>query len=179
MDEKEPTLEELMAELDAGLTLNVGDSSVKPSQSVDDTDTTDFEAELGLIAKKEEEEAEAKAEALAAPADAPAPAATPATSAPKTDTPVTKTAAAPQKQQVSENEGGSSATSSWWSSVKASAEGLMSSDGIAIDTSAINVDYQRGKEASREVANRLSNLFAMASQEVLNTAGKNSHTPGI
>jgi hypothetical protein len=46
----------------------------------------------------------------------------------------------------------------------------MTADSIAVDTSALHLDYQRGQEASRAVASKLSNLFAMASQEVLSTA---------
>ena len=165
MAEREPTLEELMAELDAGLTLDVQATPAASNSSgekaiVDDTDTTDFEAELGLIEKKEEEKKATKAAASAitratAPAVKPdavpavKPNAVPAAAVAAVAATITT---APQKVEeelgakMSNNEEPPVSATSWWSSVKASAEGLISADGIAIDTTGISSDYQRGKE---------------------------------
>jgi hypothetical protein len=176
----EPTLEELMAELDAGL-----DSGAAPDAVSGDpeADTSEFEAELGLLAQGAEASAayahtfthetapatRAPAAALAARTPAAAHAAAHTAAQPAPSAAATR---ADGEQRGSSAEGGapSSAIYSWWASVKASAEGLISADGIAIDTAGISTDYQRGKEVSREYASKLSSLFSMASQEVLATA---------
>ena len=172
MAEKEPTLEELMAELDAGLTLDLNETSNDntPAEAADDGDPTDFEAELGLIAKEADETAKADKPAADAPPPARAlPAEQPGTAAPE---PAPEPAPAPARRPEAPigNEGSASTMLSWWSAVKASAEGMVAADGISVDTSALSADYQRGKEASRDVASKLSSFFALASQEVMNTA---------
>ena len=175
----EPTLEELMAELDAGL-----DSGAAPDAGSGDpeADTSEFEAELGLLAQSAEASAayahtftHETAPAARAPAAVPA-ARTPAAAHTAAHTaaqpaPAAATTRAAGEQRGSSAEGGApSSVYSWWASVKASAEGLISADGIAIDTAGISTDYQRGKEVSREYVSKLSSLFSMASQEVLATA---------
>lgn len=172
MAENEPTLEELMAELDAGLTLDLNETSTNntKAEAADDSDPTDFEAELGLIAKEADKTAKADKPAADAPPPAPVlPAEQPGTAAPE---PAPKPAPAPAKRPEAPlgNEGSASTMLSWWSAVKASAEGMVAADGISVDTSALSADYQRGKEASRDVASKLSSFFALASQEVMNTA---------
>ena len=177
MGDKEPTLEELMAELDAGLTLDLNKTSTDKTESEEPAnDPIDFEAELGLIAKEADEKAEP-----AAGASAPAPLAEqPSSAAPE---PLPKPELLPTKrvEGSTDNVGSASSMLSWWSAVKASAEGMVSADGISVDTSALSADYQRGKEASRDVASKLSSFFALASQEVMNTAadvaGPNSAQP--
>ena len=63
-EDKEPTLEELMAELDAGLTLEgAPDSGAAPGAA--ETDTSEFEAELGLLARGAEASAELEPAAAA------------------------------------------------------------------------------------------------------------------
>ena len=59
-----------MAELDAGLTLDLLDKSGSSVPDTDATDTTDFEAELGLVTKKNEEKPAIKASQPAATAPA-------------------------------------------------------------------------------------------------------------
>jgi hypothetical protein len=179
-EEKEPTLEELMAELDAGLTVDLNDASADGGKSTADSglaaDTSDFEAELGLIAKPlTEDKADATAvknstppSASSAPVSSSIPAPRSASSPPTTEP--GQAAEGKKAQPAARNDSAASAVSSWWKSVKASAEGLIAADGIAIDTSALGDEYQRGKEVSREVASKLSTFFAMASQEVMSTA---------
>ena len=176
MAESEPTLEELMAELDAGLDLNDNTSETKPNESEyakgmtadntsdDEMDTDNFEAELERMTETpvpapspEPAPAPAPAPALASTAPAQPVAALTAVepekpaAQPKKIPPPKEEAGRPMprkdEQRTAEIEGAASSVSSWWSSVKASAEGLIASDGIAVDTSALNADYQRGKEA--------------------------------